>query len=119
MDNWLPGCAAVQTSWLDADEPVVRYEDLLENDLSILEPLLLDHCGLPIDRARFREAVIACRFQQLTAGRARGTEDMAAHERKGVAGDWRSHFTPRITRAFKSRFGGLLVASGYERDLHW
>lgn len=119
MDHWLPGCAAVQTSWLDAGEAVVRYEDLLENDLEILEPLLLDRCGLPVERARLRAAVADCRFQKLTAGRERGEEDIAAHERKGVAGDWTNHFTPRIKRAFKSRFGGLLVASGYEQDLDW
>jgi hypothetical protein len=36
-----------------------------------------------------------------------------------VAGDWRHHFTDRVTRAFEARHGELLVATGYERDLHW
>ena len=66
-----------------------------------------------------REAVLACRFEHLTGGRRRGQEDVRSHERKGVAGDWRRHFTDRVTRAFKERFGDLLVATGYEKDLHW
>jgi len=119
MDHWLPGCAAVQRSWIEAQEPVIRYEDLLENDLEILEPLLIDRLGLNVTRAALREAVIACRFHALTRGRARGVEDVTAHERKGVSGDWRNHFTPALVRAFKNRFGGLLVASGYEQDLQW
>jgi hypothetical protein len=66
-----------------------------------------------------REAVIASRFERMTQGRARGTEDIGAHERKGVAGDWQNHFTKRVKHAFKNRYGALLVATGYERDLDW
>ena len=66
-----------------------------------------------------RDAVIACRFESLTGGRSRGQEDVESHERKGVAGDWRNHFTGRITSAFERRFGELLIATRYEKDLHW
>ncbi|HVS27088.1 MAG TPA: hypothetical protein VHE58_07310 [Burkholderiales bacterium] len=44
---------------------------------------------------------------------------MQAHERKGVAGDWQNYFSKRVKEAFKNRYGGLLVATGYERDLDW
>jgi Sulfotransferase domain len=81
--------------------------------------LLTQKCPLGVPAERVREAVLACRFEALTGGRPRGQEDVGAHERKGVAGDWRNHFTRRVTRAFKDRFGELLVATGYERDLHW
>jgi len=63
--------------------------------------------------------VLANRFEAQTGGRPRGVEDVTAHQRKGVAGDWRNHFTDRIKRAFKARYGGLLVATGYEKDLDW
>ena len=63
--------------------------------------------------------VLANRFERLTGGRKRGQEDLAAHERKGVAGDWRNYFSERVTLAFKARYGGLLVATGYEQDLNW
>lgn len=119
MDELLPECARIQLSWLEAGERLIRYEDLLERDLEILEPRLLEECELPVSRERFREVVLGSRFERLTGGRARGQEDNRAHQRKGVAGDWRNHFSDRLKRAFKARYGGLLVATGYERDLSW
>lgn len=119
LDNWLPPSAKIQSSWLEAGEPLIRYEDLLENDLEILEAVLIDRCQLPIERECFRQAVMSNRFEKVTGGRARGCEDIQAHERKGVAGDWQGHFTPHIKEVFKHRYGGLLVATGYECDLNW
>ena len=118
MDEWLLPCARIQTSWLEAGENLIKYEDLLADDIGILEPLLIDHCGLPVSRERLRDAVINSRFEQVT-GRRRGEEDVRVHERKGIAGDWRNHFTPRLKGAFKARYGGLLAATGYERGLDW
>jgi hypothetical protein len=119
LDQVLPSCAAIQQSWLEAGEALIKYEDLLERDVEILEPLLTRTCPLGVPAEQVREAVIACRFERLTGGRPRGREDVGSHERKGVAGDWHNHFTGRITRAFKGRFGELLIATGYEKDLHW
>jgi lipopolysaccharide transport system ATP-binding protein len=114
-----PACAAIQQTWLESDEEPIRYEDLLERDLEILEPLLTRRCPLGMPAEQVREAVLACRFASVTGGRPRGHEDPRSHERKGVAGDWRNHFTGRVTRAFKARYGQLLVAAGYEKDLGW
>ena len=111
--------ASIQWSWLEGGEPLIRYEDLLARDVEILVPLLTQTCPLGVPAEQVREAVVACRFETLTGGRGRGQEDVHSHERKGVVGDWRTHFTPRLTRAFKARFGDLLVATGYERDTHW
>jgi lipopolysaccharide transport system ATP-binding protein len=119
LQEVLPWCASIQRTWVEAGEALIKYEDLLERDLEILEPLLTRTCPLGVPAEAVREAVIACRFERLTGGRPRGHERLDSHERKGVAGDWRRHFTDRITRAFKARFGDLLVATGYEKDLHW
>jgi lipopolysaccharide transport system ATP-binding protein len=119
MDDFLTYSARIQLSWQEAGEKLIRYEDLLEHDLEILEPLLIDECQLPVSREKFREAVIANRFENLTKGRKPGKEELTAHERKGIAGDWKNHFSEKVKRAFKSRFGGLLVATGYEKDLNW
>ena len=118
MDTLIPNCARIQLSWLEAGEPLIRYEDLLDGDLEILEDLLLAKAQLPITRQRLHEVILACRFENLTK-RPRGHEDITKHNRKGIAGDWRNHFTPRIKKAFKARFGGVLVATGYEKDLSW
>jgi hypothetical protein len=119
MDEWLPDCARIQTSWLEAGEPVIRYEELLDNDLEILERVLLVECSLSISPEGLREIVLDNRFEQLTGGRQRGQEDIAAHERKGIAGDWRTYFSPPVKQAFKERFGDLIMASGYENGLSW
>jgi hypothetical protein len=119
MEEWLPYCSRIQESWLAAGEPLIRYEELLNRDQAILERVLLEECGLPVTRERLREVVLANRFDRLSGGRPRGQEDEFSHLRKGVAGDWRRHFTDRVTRAFKARFGELLVATDYESDLGW
>lgn len=119
MGEWLYLNAEIQTSWLLAKEPIIRYEDLLSRDLEILADVLLDQCQLPIPRENFEEIVADCRFESLTGGRQRGEENVAAHERKGIVGDWKNYFTDRVREAFKMRYGGLLVAAGYERDLKW
>jgi lipopolysaccharide transport system ATP-binding protein len=119
MDNWLMDSARIQLSWLDAGEPLIRYEDLLERDAEILENVLLDRCGLDVAPEQLRRAVASHRFHMMSGGRQPGDEDQSHHLRKGVAGDWRNHFTPRVVDAFRARYGGLLVATGYERDLDW
>src|SRR5262249_58252403 len=80
--GWLDKSAAIQRSWLETDERLIRYEDLLDNDLEILEAMLLRECGLPASPARFRATVAANRFESLTGGRPRGAENTTAHERK-------------------------------------
>jgi len=119
LDVWLYRAAMIQQSWLESGERLIRYEDLLERDLEILEPIVLGDCRLPVTPERFREVVLAARFERLTGGRARGQEDVWAHERKGVAGDWRRHFTPRVVERVKERHGQLLLALGYEQDWNW
>jgi Sulfotransferase domain len=111
-------CADIQRSWHDSGEKLIRYEDLLERDEDVLTRVLLEECGMPIERARLQAAIHACRFERLT-GRARGEEDISSHERKGIAGDWRNYFTDRVKDVFKERFGPLLLATGYESGPDW
>jgi lipopolysaccharide transport system ATP-binding protein len=119
LDNWLPGVATVQWSWVAAREKLIKYEDLLKDDEGILERVLLRDCRLPVSRAKLRDAVRANRFEARTGGRKPGIEDIHSHERKGIAGDWRNYFTDRVSHAFKARHGSLLVATGYERGFNW
>jgi hypothetical protein len=119
IDQWLGVNARIQQSWIDAGEPVIHYEDLLENDVEILERVLIDECEYPIPRPRLRRAVETRRFERMSKGRPRGEEDVSAHLRKGVAGDWRTYFTEPVKEAFKERWGELLVSAGYESDLDW
>lgn len=119
MDEWLPDSARIQESWLEVGEPLVRYEDLLERDLEILERVLIGECEAPITSQRLRQVVANTRFEKLAGGRRPGQEDVNAHWRKGIAGDWRNHFTDGVKDAFKQRWGYLLIAAGYEQGLSW
>ena len=119
MQTWLSLPAQVQWSWAAGREPLIRYEDLLDNDLEVLESVLLDRCELGVSRERLREAVRQYRFENWTGGRPRGQEDQLSHERKGIAGDWRNYFTAKVAAEFKYRFGSVLIATGYERDFNW
>lgn len=119
MEEWLATPARMQVSWVEVGEPLIRYEDLLGHDLEILERVLLDECQLPVARERLREVILSSRFERLTEGRKRGQEDIMVHARKGIAGDWRNYFSDRVKQSFKTRYGGLLVATGYEQDLSW
>ena len=59
------------------------------------------------------------RYSKKAGGRSKGTADRKSHYRKGVAGDWRNHFTPDHVAAFKDRFGTLASDLGYEAGPDW
>jgi hypothetical protein len=58
-------------------------------------------------------------FQRMSGGRKAGEEDVKNHFRKGVPGDWRNHFTPALTEAFKYRYNAVVLKLGYETDEDW
>lgn len=119
LDEWVPANAEIQRSWIESGEPFIRFEDLLEDDEAILEDVLLDTCELGISKRTLRKAIESESFERLSGGRTRGEEDVTAHYRKGIAGDWRNYFGERLKDAFKERYGDLLIAAGYERDDEW
>jgi lipopolysaccharide transport system ATP-binding protein len=119
MDEWLHHCATIQHSWLESGERLLHFEDLNENDLELLEPILADELRVPLPRPRIRQVILNNRFEKVTGGRPRGLEDVSSHYRKGIAGDWRHYFTEDAKEQFKARFGDLLIATGYEKDLSW
>lgn len=113
----LGGHAAIQTSWLNGADLLVRYEDLIEDEMRWFGEILA-RCGIEMAGDRLEEVVRSQSFESLS-GRKRGEEDVGAHQRKGVRGDWKNHFTPAIADAVKERFGSVLIETGYERDLSW
>jgi hypothetical protein len=113
--------AAIQSSWLLSGDPandlVLRYEDLLADDLACFERIL-DHVQFRASPELRRRIIAEHRFENRT-GRQRGQEQAASHHRKGVAGDWQNHFTPRLRDAFRQHFGQHLIDTGYESSLDW
>lgn len=119
LEDWVPANAKIQRSWIESGEPLIRFEDLLADNESILEETLLERCELGVSRRRLHRAIAKESFERLSGGRERGQEDVTAHYRKGIAGDWRNYFDEPLKDAFKERYGDLLIAAGYERDNDW
>ena len=119
MEKWLPYCANIQWSWLLSGEKLYKYEELLDDDVHMLKMILIDKCKMDISSNELEKAIISHRFINMTNGRARGVEDVTAHARKGIAGDWENYFTDEVKAMFKIYYGDLLIASGYEQSFKW
>jgi sulfotransferase family protein len=107
----------MQRSWIDAGLKLFRYEDLLADQRGVFQQIL-DHCQIAISEARLRKIVGRYSFRRRTWWRF-GQEDRHSHHRKGVAGDWKNHFTGELKTLFKTEYGEALVRAGYEKDDNW
>ncbi|MBN3769179.1 sulfotransferase domain-containing protein [Burkholderia sp. Se-20378] len=114
-EKWLPASALIHASWLQSDQKIVWYEDLLANDVEILGDALLRDCRIDVPASLVRQAIVDNRFENLSAGRARGSEAIYDHERKGIAGDWENHFTARVSARFDELYGPLLDRVGAKK----
>jgi hypothetical protein len=90
----------------------VRYEDLAADTERALADLFT---FLGVDAS---ETVLArCRseasFAKLSGGRNPGVENRRSFFRKGVAGDWRNHFSSDVEAEFHKKSGGWLERLGY------
>lgn len=63
--------------------------------------------------------VYLMQFHKLAGSRSKGQEDQKSHYRKGIAGDWKNHFTDSHKVQFKDRYPGLLERLGYESTSDW
>jgi LPS sulfotransferase NodH len=96
----------------------VRYEDLLAEPVGEVMRLL-EFLGADSDVEVARGCVQAASFEQLSGGRTQGEEASSSFYRKGIAGDWKNHFSEEDRRVFKEEAGELLIRLGYEDDLDW
>ena len=109
--------ARIQVSWLHANVLFVKYEDLIADQYNVFEQII-DYCRIDVNRQRLHEIVHYNTFEAAT-GRRPGQEDLTAHQRKGVKGDWQNHFSDHVKTQFKKRFGDVLIKTGYESNLNW
>lgn len=114
----LPASADIQVSWIgSSDVLMLKYEDILGNEHAFFENLI-DYCEIVVARERLREIIHHNIFETAT-GRKPGQEDVNAHLRKGIAGDWKNYFSDQMKSEFKKRHGETLIKTGYEKDLNW
>lgn len=58
-------------------------------------------------------------FEKVTGGRKLGEVDDFSHYRKGVPGEWITHFSDYMKKVFKERYGDLIIKYGYEISNDW
>jgi hypothetical protein len=110
--------AMADAALLGDDYCQVRYEDLLAEPVG--EAMrLLEFLGADSGEEVARGCVEAASFEQLSGGRTQGEEASTSFYRKGIAGDWKNHFSEEDKRVFKEEAGELLIRLGYEDDLDW
>jgi hypothetical protein len=111
------GLFQAQRSWAeaaaqDANVLLVRYEDLIGPNQVVLFEQLMQHCDIRIPPEEMAQLLGTYSFEELS-GRARGDEDVKAHYRKGIAGDWRNHFDDGIERRFMDIAGDVIALWPY------
>ena len=115
----LPAWADWVRSWRDRHDEalglIVRYEEMLR-DAERVMTALAEHFELDSSPETVRRIVEQQRFERLAAGRHRGQERSGSFFRKGVAGDWKNHFTPELSETYAGVLGDFLVEFGYEKD---
>lgn len=97
---------------------ILRYEQMLDD----VEGCLGRIAGLfELDASpeTIREIAEKNSFRSMSGGRARGEASESDFVRKGVAGDWRNHFTPDLCELYRAKIGRFLVELGYEKDESW
>ena len=96
----------------------VRYEDLLSRGETALKSILSFLKEETVPETKIRAALDLHDFESVT-GRKHGSEDEKAFVRKGIAGDWRNHFSAEAARTFQQHGGKALIEAGYETDASW
>jgi lipopolysaccharide transport system ATP-binding protein len=110
--------ARLQKSWMGGnDRLLIRYEELVADEYNVFQRMM-DYCEVDVDKEYLHHVIYHNSFEART-GRKPGQEDIRVHQRKGIVGDWRNHFTDRVKGLFKERYGDVLIDTGYEENMNW
>jgi hypothetical protein len=105
------------TAWMKKNAITCRYEDLLQNAFSTLKGGF-NLLGMAVPDKQIDESIRAN-----TKEKMKKTLDSAFNYntfiRKGIAGDWRNHFSATNKKIFKKVAGDILIKLRYEKDLDW
>jgi hypothetical protein len=105
--------------WLDVPGVVyAHYERLIDDGVREIQRIVYQLTGGALEASRARDIVEACSFAR-QAGRGRGEERSDRFLRKGVVGDWRTHFSRAAAERFDEHAGTQLMRLGYAADRRW
>lgn len=107
-------------SWSDYTENdvyIVRYEDLIQQQQEIFSKIF-DWLGwkLPDEMV---SAIIDRHSFKRRSGRSPGETDPVSHFRRGLAGDWKNHFSRDLGKLWEGLFPQFLTTMGYEKCNDW
>lgn len=100
-----------------ATEYVTSYERLVRDGQAEFGRIF-EFLDWPVPAEVSRSVVEEHSFRA-RSGRERGDENVHSHFRKGLPGDWASHFDRDSGQVFELLLPGLLATSGYEADEAW
>jgi hypothetical protein len=118
MESWLKSNAVIQRSWLEAGERCLKLEDFMSAPEEQMANIF-ESWGISIEGEWLNCLMERHAYQKYSGGRKPGEENVKSHYRKGVHGDWRSHFTPKVTARFKKLYSDILILGGYEAGESW
>lgn len=110
----------VNRTWANyegSDALVVHYESLAENQHDEFGKII-DWLGWGVPGAMLHKVVDRMSFES-RSGRKPGETDVHSHYRRGVAGDWRNHFTREHGQEWERLYPGYLLETGYEASNTW
>lgn len=105
--------------WCEREDAVhVRYEDLHHDATGTLRRVVYELTGRRLSNERAETITDDLSFAR-QSGRHSGDESRGSFMRKGIVGDWRSHFSKEARETFDHCAGDELLLLGYEKDRSW
>jgi len=105
------------TSQVSDDALVVRYESLIKDQYGEFRRIL-DWLGWHVPDEVLGAVVERLSFKT-RSGRSSGETDIFSHYRRGIAGDWRNHFSRENGSRWERLYPGFLTKIGYENSDDW
>lgn len=109
-------------SWFKPVEPLkvkklitTRYEWLHSDPIAELCHITFELTGKTLSDERIQEAISRQSFENMS----KQFNDGGHFMRKGIVGDWRSHFDRETAQTFNDHFGEFMLEQGYVDDLDW
>ena len=106
LENWLPACAMIQSSWLESGAEIHRYESVF-NDVEPFLQSAARHAGVECSAVQVQQ-LVARQATRDHRHKSDSADSRMNHHRHGVPGDWTQHFTARIEKRFTELYGPLL-----------
>lgn len=105
-------------SWSGKNAPFLYYEKLLHDPVRELGGAIAQVANVHPDEQKLEKIIDKYSFKNQTS-RNPGEEDKQSFLRKGIAGDWKNHFSPEARKVFHAYAGQELIKLGYEHDDRW